>query len=94
MLFYVKGALLVRDWRYHFLYALARWRHLTLKAAHTGNSAEGSVLLVQLFLESAKTFNDDRYGSAKSSGLKQLKDTFKSSVPDDYYEVSSGTMYC
>ena len=95
MLSDVKGTLLIRPFSVcHFLYALARCQPPTLKAAYTGNSAEGSVLLVQLFLKSAKKFNDDRYGSAKSSGLRQLKDTFKSSVPDDYYEVSSGTMHC
>ena len=49
-------------------------------------------MLVQLFLESAKDFNDNRYDSAKSSGLRQLKDTFKSWVPDDYHLVRAGVL--
>lgn len=60
----------------------------------SGNSAQGSVLLVQLFLESAKSFNDDRYGNAKSAGLKRLKDTFKSAVPDDYNEYLRSLGWC
>ena len=52
-----------------------------------GNSPKGSILLAQLFLESAINFNNDTYGRAKSEGLKKLKDVFKSSIPDDYEQV-------
>ena len=44
-------------------------------------------MLVQLFLQSAQDFNNDQYDSAKSSGVRQLKDNFRSWVPDDYQLV-------
>ena len=68
------------------LYASAAYMQKRV-SAEVSLLTEGSVMLVQLFLQSAKDFNDDQYGSAKSSGLRQWKHNFKSWVPDDYQLV-------
>ncbi len=47
----------------------------------------GSVLLTQLFRESAREANQEYYSTVSNKHLKALKTTFTSFVPDNYQQV-------
>ncbi|DBA91010.1 TPA: hypothetical protein ACH3X2_004215 [Trebouxia sp. C0005] len=51
------------------------------------HSRKGSVLLTQLFRESAREANQEYYGTVSNKHLKALKTTFTSFVPDNYQQV-------
>ncbi len=60
---------------------------LTDCAKRADHSTKGSVLLTQLFRESAREANQEYYSMVSNKHLKALKTTFTSFVPDNYQQV-------
>lgn len=60
---------------------------LTDCAKRADHSKKGSVLLTQLFRESAREANQEYYSTVSNKHLKALKSTFTSFVPDNYQQV-------
>jgi hypothetical protein len=60
---------------------------LTVCAKCADHSTKGSVLLTQLFRESAREANQEYYSTVSNKHLKALKTTFTSFVPDNYQQV-------
>ena len=55
---------------------------------------KGSVLLTQLFLESAKHANQDFYKKSNNKQQKNLRTVFTSFVPDNYQQVRISERRC
>ena len=61
---------------------------LIVCAKRADHSTKGSVLLTQLFRESAREANQEYYATVSNKHLKALKTTFTSFVPDNFQQVA------